>query len=517
MTARLCSLLLAALLVLPASAQTAVDALRYADRNPALGLRAAGRGGTAFAGWADPAALVTNPAGLGFYTTSTLGAALAHAGTQSAATYRIGTLASEQTADARALRLDGLSFVGKAQTVRGSLVFGAAFQQTTAFDRARALGAETNRTSVTFGLVDRALADYQVNSGNISFGDNLARIGYEAGLIDYVPSDSSNTFSYPFYTAVLPNTTVQQLARLDEEGALNELTFGGAVESAPGLMIGASVGLAFGRYRFTQRFEERDVNDENRASDFSLTIGGVNYAGFEQTIVRDRFEDRLVGVNARFGLAYQAPGSGIRVGASLETPTYYTVQEDYSTQIETRFDNGRVLSYGGRSGDTGTGDFEFTLRTPWRLGAGARAAFGTLTLSADAEYVDWTAMRFDAATDPGYFDGANDDLDEGLEPTLSPRVGAELSIGVLALRAGYAFQPDPRREKTFLGQASDRSRTLLTGGLSYRLSPRAALDVALGYTTFGDEYQPYVDDVERPFLRDEAERLRVAVGLRVGI
>ena len=298
---------------------------------------------------------------------------------------------------------------------------------------------------------------------------------------------------------------------------MNELTFGGAIETAPGLMVGASLGLSFGRYRFSQRFEERDVNDENRAGDFSLTIDGITYAGFDQATVRDRFEDRLAGVNARFGLAYQAPGSGIRLGASLETPTYYTIQEDYSTEIETRFDNGRLLSYGGRTGDAGTGDFEFTLQTPWRLGAGARAAFGPLTLTGDVEYVDWASMRLDAATEPGYFDAANEDIEEGLEPTLSPRVGAELGMGSLAVRVGYAFQPDPRQDKTFLGQDSDRSRTHLTGGLTFSVSSHAALDVALGFTTFGDEYQPYVDDVERPFVRDEAQRLRVAVGLRVAL
>ncbi len=515
MNARVFALLLAGAMPLPVAAQTAVDALRYADRNPAFGVRSAGLGGAVAAGWADPSALVVNPAGLGFYTASELSGALAHLNVRSDATYHIGTRTTGDQTNARADALDGLAFIGKVHTVQGSLVFGASYQQTNTFDRTRGLGAETNQTSVTFGLVDRALADYRVQNGNLTFGDNLARIGYESGLIDYVPGDSSNTFSYPFYTAVLPNTTVQQLSRLDEEGGLHELNFGGALEASPGLMLGGSVGLAFGRYRFTQRFEETDVNNENRAADYSLTLDGVTYAGFDRGVVRDRFEDRLAGITGRFGAAYQAPGSFLRVGGSLETPTLYTIQEDYSTVVETTFDNGRTLSYGGRSGDAGTGNFEFTLRTPWRASAGVAADVGPLRLSGDVEYVDWSAMRLRTTDVPGYFDDANQNIEEGLDATVAPRVGAEVGLGALVLRAGYSYQPDPRTDQRFLGTDSDRSRAHYTGGLTYRFTPRAAFDVAVGYTDYRDEFQPYVDTVTRPYLTDQAERVRVSAGLRV--
>ena len=507
-----------AVLAAPASAQTATDALRFGDRSPVLGLRAAGMAGVSAFGLPDAASLVTNPAGLALLGGSFVGGGFTGSLTRSDADYRVGgNSAGDGTGEATATRLGSFIYAGRVPTVRGSLVFALGLQQTAAYDRSRDIEGQTNLSSLSFGIVDRALADYTVSDGVPTFRDRLARIGYEGGLIDYVPGDASNTFSPPFYTAVLPNTTVSQAARVEDHGAMNEVTTAAAAEVAPGVFIGGSLGLTFGTYSYTQRFSETDINDENRAADYSITVEGVSYAGFRSAELRETYRDRMTGGNARLGIALRPTGLPLRLGLSVETPTVMEVRERYTTLLTTTFDNGRTLRSTDFDADLGTGDFTYRLRTPARATLGGAATLGPLLVGVDVEAVDWSSARFDAPDDPGYFDATNDDIRDNLRTTVSTRVGGELSLGSLALRAGYAYQPDARRELVFSGQPSERERHTSTLGASVRVAPRTLLDIAFATTTLRDEFEPYADDQRPVVVSDRSTRGAITLGLRVGL
>ncbi len=517
-TLPLSALALTALAALPASAQTANDALRFADRSPVVGLRAAGMAGVSAFGLPDAAALLTNPAGLGFLATSFVGGSFTGSVTRSDAGYRVGAVnAGDGTAEATATRLGSLVYAGRVPTVRGALVFAIGLQQTAAYDRARDLSAETDATSLSFSIVDRALADYTVDGGVPTFRDRLARIGYEGGIIDYRPGDTGNTFSFPFYTATLPNTTVGQSTRIDDGGASNELTTAAAFEVAPGIMLGGAVGFTFGHYRYAQRFVETDVNDQNTAADYTLTVDGAEYRGFQSAELRESYRDRMAGVNARLGIAVRPQGLPIRLGLGLETPTVMEVRETYSTVLTTTFDDRRELRSTDFDADLGAGEFTFRVRTPARVTAGAAVYLGPALVGVDVEAVDWSSARFDAPDDPGYFDATNDDIRDGLRTTVSTRVGGELSLGRLALRAGYAYQPDAREEQTFSGQPSERERHTTTLGASVRLAPRTLLDLGFATTTLRDEFEPYVDEQRPVVISDRLARGQISLGLRVGL
>ena len=78
------------------------------------------------------------------------------------------------------------------------------------------------------------------------------------------------------------------------------------------------------------------------------------------------------------------------VGVTIETPTYYSVDEDFRTRLETFFDNGDAFE------DHLSEFTEYEIETPWRLGAGLSYEVAGLTLSADAEYVDWSQLMLRA-------------------------------------------------------------------------------------------------------------------------
>ncbi len=514
----LAALPLAVLVATPASAQTATDALRFGDRSPVVGLRAAGMAGVSTFGLPDVASLVTNPAGLALLRTSFIGGSFTGSVNRSDAEYVVnGRASGDGTDESTATRLGSFIYAGRVPTVRGSLVFSIGVQQTASFDRSRDLQAQTDLSSLSFGIVDRAIPDYTDDGGVPTFRDRLARIGYEGGLIDYVPGDNSNTFSFPFYTAVLPNTTVGQRAIVEDRGAMNEVTTAAAAEVAPGVYIGGSLGLTFGTYRYTQRFTETDINNENGAADYSLTVDGVSYAGFQSAELRETYRDRMTGGNARLGIALRPSRLPVRLGLSLETPTVMEVRERYDTVLETTFDNGRSLRSTDFDADLGTGEFTYRLRTPARVTVGGAVYVGPLLVGVDVEGVDWSTSRFDAADDPGYFDDTNDDIRDNLRTTVSTRVGGELSLGSLALRAGYAYQPDARRSQTFSGQPSNRERHTATLGGSVRVSPRTLLDIAFATTTLRDEFEPYADEQNPVVVNDRSRRGAITLGLRVGL
>ena len=216
-------------------------------------------------------------------------------------------------------------------------------------------------------------------------------------------------------------------------------------------------------------------------------------------------------------MALRPTGMPVRLGLGLETPTVMEVRETYNTTLATAFDNGRTLASTDFDADLGAGDYTYRYVSPGRATLGVAATVGPVLLGADFEAVDWSRARFDAPDDPGYFDATNDAIRDGLETTVTTRLGGELNLGRLALRAGWAFQPDPRTDRSFNGQENKRERQTTTFGASLRVAPRAILDVSVAGQTYDDEFEPYVDAQNPLTVYNRETRGSLSIGLRVGL
>ncbi|HLT47946.1 MAG TPA: hypothetical protein VK002_12005 [Rubricoccaceae bacterium] len=159
----------------------------------------------------------------------------------------------------------------------------------------------------------------------------------------------------------------------------------------------------------------------------------------------------LAGVNGRAGLSL-ALDYGVRLGLTVETPTYLRVDLDEPTG-------------------------EVRMTTPWRVAAGFLAGSEAVLVSADVEVVDWSQARFDADGAPGLA-GANDYADAFFRTVIHSRVGAEARLGAVAFRVGAAFQPDPR----FDGPVPEAVWQQYALGLGVQLHPQARLDLAFVHT-----------------------------------
>lgn len=509
---------LACLAAGPAQAQDGADALRFAERYPVIGVRLMGMGGAGAAGLADQSALFNNPAGLGYYRRSEFSGSLNALNVAEEARYETGGAADLVENDVSRTGLGHAAYVFKVPTAQGSLVFGAAYNRVNGFDRNLVFEGVNDNSSIAFTYLpfdDEYRIVEEDGEEVLDITGDVPYAAYQAGLIDFSFSRYDEG-QYPFFAAIAPGTAIDQRGDVLEEGRMDELNFGGAVEAAAGTMLGLSVNFVFGTYRFDRLFEENDSRDENTGARYAIVVNNRTYSGFDRFVLNDRFEADLTGLNLRAGLSTAAV-AGLRLGLTVESPTFYNVREEYETVLETFFDSGGSLRYGDQPGDVGRGTFEYEIRTPWRFGGGLAFETGPALLAFDAEYVDWSQTELTAPSDRSYFAGVNRDIREALAGVVNVRAGLEYRLGALALRGGFAYQPDPRSEER-LGsrEQPERSRRYLSAGLGYQLNDQLALDLGWMQQRFDDRYQPYSDpDIDTPPVVEETViRNRFGLGLR---
>lgn len=484
-TARLrCALggvVLLALATLPAAdatAQTADDAFRFADRSPGVGARMIGMAGAGIAGLPDYGAFFANPAGLGYYRSSSVGGALTSVYAVDEAFYQApggpGSLFEEE---ASTINFSNLAYVYRAPTRRGALVVGAALNQVRSFEgdlRFQGLNSGSTISTTFLPSNDEFTLD---GNNNLDALDDIPFAAFNGGMIEFFPDRAANG-EYPFFEAVEPGTTIEQTGSVFESGQMTEASFGGAVEAAPGVMVGLSANFAFGSYEFVSIFEEFDINDENGPDQYSVLLDdGTLLEGFNFLSYRQRLNSDLLGANLRLGLSARA-SRNVQVGVTIETPTFYTINEDFGQEFETEFDVGGSLRYGGGFDDAGSGEFEYEIRTPWRLGLGIGFRSANVTLMGDLELVDWSQLELDAETDRLFFADLNRGIEEDYDPVVNTRLGIEYRVGALLLRGGVAYQPDPlnvsvRRND---GAELDRSKTFVAAGFGYRFQRQIQFD-----------------------------------------
>lgn len=527
--------------VLPAQAQTIDDALLFSQRSPALGARMMGLAGAGTAGLADYSALFFNPAGLSLAERSMVvgmlnGASITNDGLYQAVGVQTGL---EETR--RSDLLGGLGYVYKAPTVQGSLAFGISYNQTNLFDRTLGFGGENGSNSVTDFFLPfngGGIQEFSVtaldpdDSGETVFGQfivedqetgtsylidfdpdgngfinrPLSFVAFETFGVDFAPGLFEDGDSSPFLPAVSAGT-VTQSGTVIEDGTIQELSLGGAVEVVENTHLGVSANFVFGEYNLDEQFTEEDTFNEND--------GNFGTTDFEALTLRQTLDSDLTGFNLRFGLSTQ-PLEVARIGLTLETPTFYAISERFSTELTTVFDNGDVFAYGDEfSEDVGSGSFDYEIRTPWRLGLGGALILGNLEVLGDFELIDWTQLEFDADVDRAFFEALNQRIDEELEVVVNSRLGAEYDLSGITLRAGVAYQPDPRTTPLQQGDGAtlDRDRTFVSLGLGVRLAEQLVLDIGWMQERFDNQYLPYTEVTSAPVVDEEVRRNRFALGI----
>ncbi|MFV1981516.1 MAG: OmpP1/FadL family transporter [Rhodothermia bacterium] len=491
-----------------ANGQSAEDAFRFAERFPGTGAKQLGMAGVSRAGMPDWTTVATNPAGLGWMKRTQVLGSLNTWSTLDASLYQVGSFNSSLDTESSYTRLGNAGYVYKAPVARGSMAFAIGYNQMNSFRRNLFFSGENGSNSITdfflplpgeFELVqedgDDAVPFTDDDFTTAVFTRPLSTVAFETFGIDLDQGLIESGSDVPFLPAVVRGT-VSQTGEVFEEGGTEEFTISGAAEVSPNVMVGAGLNLAHGNYRFSRFFDEVDINNENDGSGITTD--------FESLRLNEALYSNMWGVNLRTGVS-AAVTSQLRIGMTVETPTQYSVSEDFTMNLDTFFDNGDSFT------DRVNVLNDYTLTTPWRLGGGAALTLSMITISADAEFVDWSQLRLKSKTRADFsFDDVNRGIRRDYNSVVNANIGAALKLGrKVTIRGGYAVQPDPRPTETL-----DRSKEFISAGIGFRF--QRIFEIDLGWTNerFQDRYQPYVEVENAPIVTEDITRNRVALGLR---
>ena len=483
-----------------ASAQTAADALRFSQREISVGARMTGMSTRGFAGIGDYGAMHSNPAGIGYVRDSQFNISI-----------RGSDIANDLHTDG--LRLDNnrstvdrsglgsISVLYDVPVTQGSLVGGLGVSRVRDFTRVLNFsGVNANSTiSTSFLPFDN---EYSIDEeGNLLELNDLPFAAFNAGVFEYY-QDLYLQGEYPFYEAVVPGSAIEQLGDVTEGGSLYEATAAVAWEATKDMMVGVSANLILGHYSFDYRFTERDIFNENTGEHYDVLLddGGL-LQGFDELIYEQRLRSDMAGFNFRAGVSTKL-GSAFRLGATFESPTWSYIEESYGEQFATRFDVGGELSYGERSDDVGNGYFEYSLRSPWRLGAGLQFHSGSLKLTAEGELVDWGKLKLSSDDGGDIFREANREIANTYEMAINVALGAEWEFGRFNIRGGVAARPAPYESNVLESAVSDTPEpgalTAASFGFGFRFTDRVRMDLGVQRVVTKDYWHAYPTDAGGP-------------------
>jgi long-subunit fatty acid transport protein len=441
-----------ALAVAPAFAQFPEDALRLGFSGYGVGARSLGMG-NAYTGVAnDYSAIYWNPAGLAQLQASEFSVGLSYLNNTDNSTF-FGT---QENYTSTATNLNSLGLVYKLPTERGSFVL--AF----GYDR------QSNFTGgMSFSAFDPTSSIIQTFAHNGT----------------YYPSDLSNNIAYQLYLADIDTLTgrfispitgkVTQIAKVVEGGGLNNWSLAGALDIAKDLSLGVTLTYLSGTYRYDRNFVEDDRGHNWEAFPYD----------FSSLTLDEYIEGDISGANAKFGLMYRIPDR-FRLGIGIKTPTAFTVKENFGTTARSAFDTGDI--YPTDKAFETTGSDQYDVVTPWVFSAGLSFTFGDLMLSGDAEYADWTELKFENANSDVL--AQNNDMKTIFRGAANYRAGLEYDLARLGvrLRGGFIYNSSP-----YAGDPTSFDQKFITGGLGFLLGPSTMLDFAYArgwYDTFRYNY-----------------------------
>lgn len=491
-----------------AKGQTGDDALRIAQRAPGQTAKNLGLGGTGVAGVVDASAFFSNPAGLGWSDKSWFSGSVTSIIAKDEGVFQAPGSIGSQEEEVTSVGLGNLSYLVKIPTMRGAMVVGASISEVSSFERGLFFDGDNNANSITDFFIPFSDEFFLEDDGDggvfPSFDRTLSFIGFETFAIDLDQDLVDAGDPVPFRAAVSAGTIVQT-GFVEESGRMMELNVGGAIEVSKDVMIGASINVPFGTYKFHRVLEEDDFLNDNDGTGGTTDFAFLSFS--------ERFESEIVGANLRVGISAQV-NENLRLGASVETPTYYSIEDNFSTRLHTEFDNGDFYSYGGDSSErAGTGTFDYNVTTPWKLSLGASYESGDLKLLADVDWIDWSQLELDS--DGFSFDDENLAIKQSLDAVVNVRVGASYDFNAWQFRIGAGAYQDPRG--SILGSAAvatvDRERTYASGGVGYKISDKINVDIGWMAEKFDDRYDLYTEVTDAPFVLEEVTRHTVKIGL----
>lgn len=424
-------------------AQYSQDAIRFStfQTGSTSRIKAIGNAGTAVGG--DLSSISGNPAGLGFFTHSEISITPEFNGSKVNSTY-LGQFGNDSKSN---LNFNNASVViyQRLNTPKGrdktkgwlSFNYGAAYSRTNNFYENITYGGKNASNSIGDYYASLANANGQVNQGGL---DDWA---YQQNLIDsYSTTGGGSEYRRNAFG------TVDQLSNTIRSGGQSEVNLAFGANYSNKLYLGLGLSLSDIRYNSYSVF-----NETGNANILVNNIG--TNVGFNSGFVQDQIT-KGSGGNVKLGLIYK-PINTLRLGFTVTSPTFYSIDDSYDESLATKFNNGSAFANGPQDYS-----LSYNMRTPFKFTGGAAIFIGKYGfISGDVDYIDYKTTHI-SSNDSYTADFDNGNIKALYRSTINAHVGAEARLNsMLYLRGGYSVQGSP------LKQNGSDIKTV-TGGIGVR-------------------------------------------------
>lgn len=423
------------------NSQNIEDALRFSRTENFSTARSMGVAGAFGAMGADFGAISYNPATLGNYWKSEMVFSLGSQKTKTNA-----DLENNKTSDnKRSFTFDNIGFVSNWGTISPEKIESHSF---------------------AIGLNNTA-----------SYSYNLFSEGNHKGSI-LENKDLFSDINFSTYT----DYSFNKKTDISESGTQRELLFAYGRNYKDRFLWGISLGIPFINYNTERDYVEKAPSELLNNSNLDFYFNEIHYSSGYSTVG--------VGLNLKGGVIVKLP-AGTRAGLSIHTPTYLRLKDDYYEYLNVYPINGWIfdtIDYDGY--------FDYNMKTPLKIIGSLGKVFGNEKfggfINIDAEYSDNPGMKFnftkysDNADDEKAQKEINDKIAKDLKGAFNIRIGGELAVKKLRLRAGTAVYDSP-----FKSDSDYNPALIFSGGIGYR-GEGFYIDLAYVHSSYSYGYYPYV-------------------------
>ncbi|MCB0397259.1 MAG: hypothetical protein KDD36_11425 [Flavobacteriales bacterium] len=400
-----------------AEAQNEIDALRYSQTTFGGSGRVLGMGGAFGALGGDVSSMQINPAGIGIFRKSEVSLTPAFHQFNATSVYEGYTKATDKS----------------------NLNFSSAGAVFTNIDKSKEFGWIATNFGFAYNRIDNyhveleaegpnaysSLLDTYLNKVNDGAGITpelmadeyplTAYMAFYTYLLDTIPGDPTHYFSQIPYAGILQNR------KLTSNGSHSETQLSFGANHSNKFYIGATIG--FPRFRYTEMLDYSEKDHKDTIPAFtSFNIGQELYSTGQ-------------GMNGKFGIIYR-PHDMVRLGLAYQTPTLYTINEEFYYTVEALYDNGF------NPDSTVAGLFKYSIRTPSRTTASVGlVVYKAGLINVDVEQVNYGGAKLSSSVYG--FDSENKNVKDKYQSATNIRVGTEWRINPFRLRAGYAYYGNP--------------------------------------------------------------------------
>lgn len=275
--------------------------------------------------------------------------------------------------------------------------------------------------------------------------------------------------------------TLNQSYRKLVSGSKGDMVLNLSFNISDEFYVGANLGITDLKYIYDDYFTEEAVN----TNDFPLDFGSDGKTNFQSMKYQYAYSVSGEGLFGKFGFIYAPRSVGIRVGAAIQTPTALRISETWQSTGETSYTDHSFDMYASSP----TGEYTYTLVSPWSANAGIAFTFGGAGLvSVDYELIDYSSMKLKELRrqNEDSFAQANMDIRDFLGASHRVRAGVEFKpIPEFAIRAGYGIATSADR------YYDDSGRKLTPKSLDHTAS------IGCGYSSKGSFFADFAVQMKK--------------------